>query len=50
MFGCSTAFLFVVLQSVWQHFQANAEAPLTWSGVMPQAVHAATSSMKNSYQ
>ena len=28
MFGCSTAFLFVVLQSVWQHLEAGAEAAL----------------------
>jgi len=26
MFGCSTAFLFVVLQEVWQHLEAGAEA------------------------
>jgi hypothetical protein len=28
MFGCSTAFLFVILQAVWQHFFTAAEAAL----------------------
>jgi len=29
-FGCSTAFLFVILQEVWQHFEADVTAALIW--------------------